>query len=513
MTTSYSIRLKARKKTLNWLHLALLMALLLSMLNPALTFASAEYQWQAFPKELKTKAGVRATKDTVFATGMAQAEKIRKDKAFELARKKSLLRAVQMVHIFSGCSHESLSLSEADYQIFMELFSPLVTDATIEGLQIVRQWETDDAAFTAVAVPADSAHSLSCPIESMEQAISFYIAAQSYSLEGLAFCLDNTDKYSTLYKKILVGTGRWFQARGLEELALCFLKSDARESSEPLVEDIALENRLHRADKLVNLARICIEKENWEDAVIYSQLALELIPTYAPAHLLIADYFEQTVDSPAMSIVSAKAALRSGTVYKDTLNRLVNYLAAGSDPEEEIYRYFLNQSKPVQREDYFTFSDDIPESWYSAFQCFKDDPLLNLVVVSLGNAVKSENGPPAPEYQEALGMFNQSESKENIERVIEKLMLACQKQPASAETYNLMGACFRYLGEYEVAIPFFWQALNLKPEFDMALVNLGLCCDAIGLKKSAEFYFENDAVRGSANGWVQSSYVKFNEEN
>ena len=59
-----------------------------------------------------------------------------------------------------------------------------------------------------------------------------------------------------------------------------------------------------------------------------------------------------------------------------------------------------------------------------------------------------------------------------------------------------------------MALPFFWQALKLKSDYDLALTNLALCCQELGLMKAAKYYIEYDSVKNSSNSWVQASYKK-----
>jgi hypothetical protein len=64
-----------------------------------------------------------------------------------------------------------------------------------------------------------------------------------------------------------------------------------------------------------------------------------------------------------------------------------------------------------------------------------------------------------------------------------------------------------------MALPFLWQALTLEPEYDYALTNLGLCCQDLGLMRSARFYFEQEVVKNSPSSWVQGCYARFHETN
>ena len=138
-----------------------------------------------------------------------------------------------------------------------------------------------------------------------------------------------------------------------------------------------------------------------------------------------------------------------------------------------------------------------------------DKPIPNLVAASLGRAVEGNPKSPNDKFGQAVEIFNRAKTDEDVSHVLDLLLSACDNQPASAKTYNLIGACYRHLGKYEMALPFLWQALTLEPEYDFALTNLALCCRSLGLEESARFYFEHDAVKNSKNKWVQESYAEF----
>jgi tetratricopeptide (TPR) repeat protein len=473
-------------------------------------YAKAGTKWADLPKLLKQNEGVQVKGDMVYATGMAVAKKgIRQDKAFEAARKKSLLRAMQIVNLFAGCSRESLNLAESEYQTFISLFAPTASKVRIKGLQVIRQWESGAAYYTAVAVSLDALPARVCPFDNMAQAVDTYIAFNGHSMEGLAFCLKHTSRYTALYNDILVRVGQQFRENRIEEIAGCFDGLFLQSTVSSSIADFVVENYMQRASRLVNQAQALSKKGKWADAIANVSTALQLVPTYGPAHLVIADYLSHMGLGSDLALPPIKAALRTGTVHKEALTRLVVSMEDASHPEAQIFRYLLDRSKPIQKDDFYTWADHLPDGWRKELKRFKDDPVLILVVVSLGNVVTEGSKPPAPEFHQAVGLFQQSSSNQDIERVIDLLIEASRKESASADTYNLMGACFRHLQKYELALPFFWQALNLKPEYDLALVNLGLCCQALKANQSAKFYFEHHAVVNSSNGWVRSSYEKF----
>jgi len=259
------------------------------------TAMAGEPKWQDVPEIIRTRSGTAQKENFLFATAVAGAENIRADKAHEIARKKSFLRALQMIQIASSCKDLIADFKPEEQLQFIQIFAPFAADAHIKGIRVIRQWEKKRLHYTTVAAPLAEINNISCG---------------------------------------------------------------------------------------------CLKK-----------------------------------------------------------------------------------------------------------------------------MIERKTAPPAPEYIHAVNLFNQAKTDEDVGRVIDLLLLACEKQPLSPETYNLIGACYRHLGKYEIALPFLWQALTFKPEYDFALVNLGLCCGKLGLMQAAEYYFGQEAVRESGNGWVRGCREKFNHEN
>jgi Tetratricopeptide repeat. len=139
-------------------------------------------------------------------------------------------------------------------------------------------------------------------------------------------------------------------------------------------------------------------------------------------------------------------------------------------------------------------------------------PIAYLVLKSEGRAIEGKCQTPGVEFKKSAALFGKAESDDDITETLKSLFAACEKRPNVAQTYNLIGACYRHLGRPEMAIPFFRQALYLNPEYDFALTNMGLCCQEAGLMKSAEYYFEQEAVRKSTNMWVRGRYDKFHKK-
>ena len=462
------------------------------------------------PEELQNGVWVIHRGDMIYATGMALVENIRPDKALELAQKKSLLRAMQMIHLFAGCPASKMGLQDHDYQQFLRLFAPMAASSRIEGAQIIRQWESDEAAYTAIAVPYAGLSASTCAFSSLEEIIEGYLGSGVASFDGLLFSLKHAPRYSLQNRAISEKIGSRFRKMRLPAIASIYDGIAESQVDAPAIAAIASENRIHRASRLVGKARNLMDQSQWEKALIHLSDALLLAPSHAPALLLAADCLHKLNGEIHLVIAPAKAALRTGTRQQEALVKLVDYLEAASDPEAPLFRHILNQSRQIDEEElHFVWSDFLPAGWLGDLQRFENDPLLSLVVGSLGNAINGVSRPPAEEFRQAAELFDRATRPEDIEEVIGLLMVAGRKQPYAAETYNLLGACFRNLKKYDLALPFLWQALNLKPEYDLALVNLALCSRALDVEKAADHYFSHLAVANSSNGWVKSSYENY----
>lgn len=77
---------------------------------------------------------------------------------------------------------------------------------------------------------------------------------------------------------------------------------------------------------------------------------------------------------------------------------------------------------------------------------------------------------------EALQAYNLARSflfRQKTQKAIESATLAIQLLPDFAEAYNLLGRCFRTLGDWKNALPNFEKAAQLKPDYGEAYRNLG----------------------------------------
>ena len=395
------------------------------------TAMAGEPKWQNVPEIIRTRPGTAQKGNFLFATGVAGAENIRADKAHEIARKKSFLRAIQMIQIASSCKDLIADLKPDEQLQFIQIFAPFAADDHIKGITVIRQWEKKRIHYTTLAAPLAEVSNIKCKFPDLSSAIFSYIVIDNPSISGLAFCLRHVPGHSSLNNKIKNRITKWFKDNDQKEFALC----------------------------------------------------------------------------------TTENGLQDGGCFKNALERKAAYLKALSCPEAEVYQFILSQYTAPPDTEYYAWSEIWPLAWKSEMKRLKDNPVSNLIVASFGHAVTGKPAPPAAEYIQAVNLFNRAKTDEDVGRVIDLLLLACEKQPLSPETYNLIGACYRHLRKYETALPFLRQALTLKPEYDFALVNLGLCCGKLGLMQAAEYYFGQEAVKKSGNAWVRGCREKFNHEN
>lgn len=469
--------------------------------------------WKDVPDHLRQGPGAQQKGEYFYATGMARPTVgVRPDITSEHAGKKSFLRAMQMFYMGASCSDILNRLSEKDRFLFFLIFAPIVESGEserIEGISVIRQWEKDQYHFTTVAVPVTAVQGLSCAFSDLPAAISRYLKLDKPSLKGLAFCLRYVPRYSKLYSTVRIRIGRWFIENGHKELALCFMPvPDSVVSGSP-VGTLVFQNRMYRSLQLTKKAEDQAGKRLWTESIANATLALKLTPACGQDFLVIADYFLVEYEEPILALCAVEKAMRDGTCFSKALKRKAAILKALGSPGAEVYEHLLSQCKSLPDWEYFLWSDALPETWESELKRFGDKPVVNLVVASLGQAVENDQKLPAGEFGRAAALFNEAKTDDDVSRVIDLLLAICEKHPTSAKVYNLIGACYRHLGKYEIALPFLWQALTIEPGYDYALTNLGLCCQSLKLKKAARFYFEHEAVRSSANRWVKESYVNF----
>jgi tetratricopeptide (TPR) repeat protein len=152
-----------------------------------------------------------------------------------------------------------------------------------------------------------------------------------------------------------------------------------------------------------------------------------------------------------------------------------------------------------------------PKPWTQGMQAHGYSQVVQQVLRSRGQVLCGPSQPTGPGYEQAVSKYSHAESDKELKLVLSKLFAALEANPCVPETCNLIGACYRHLERPTLALPFLWQALSLRPDFDLALTNLGLCCQELRLNKAARFYFEHQAVKQSPNTWVREQYAAFKQ--
>jgi len=472
------------------------------LFTPAL---AGEPGWRDVPQRLKQEDGAEYQGEFLYTTGMALVENsLRADKAHEMARKKSLLRALQLIHMISSCQELLTDLKLEERRQFVRLFAPQAPSIRVKGVTVIQQWAKDRAHFTAVAVPLSALEGLPCEYPDLLTAISRYSEFDQVSPAGLEFCLRHAQRYSLLSRTIKERAGRFYQKCDLKVLARCFLhKQDTDEGSSSL-ETFVLQNRLARAAQITGQAETLATQGKWEMALNLASKALDLVPSYSRTYLLLADYFLHELKMPTLALFAAEKALRDGTCLQMGLNTIVSCFEELDSPETEVFNFLFSQCQPRKKSSY-------PISWQPELDRLTDASIPYLIILSAGCAIEGESELPGEDFVRAATLFKKAKSDDDVRRALVLLLQACEKQPLSAKTYNLIGASYRHIGQPSVALPFLWQALKLEPEYDYALTNLGLCCSSLGLGKSERYYFEHDAVKSSTSKWVQESYARFYE--
>lgn len=463
--------------------------------------ASLSPGWDDIPDALKKTIGFEQRGDWFYITAASPIIISESGKSHELSRKKSLLRSMQLLRLSLTCGDLVAGLSSNQQKDFFVSFAPIAPNISIQGLITIRQWEVDNTYYTTIAAPVHSETEYSCNFSRMTEAVDAYLDQGDVSLDGLVFSLSQVSHYSNQRKIINNAIGKWYIEHDLRVLARPFMKSDISEKNVTELDLINFQNQLNRAEKLTLEAKQLADKGHWQEALEKVSEALDLVPTYSPAYLILADYFLTKEQQPFLALRAAETSMRDGTFFNEALSKMIASLKKLDSDEVEVYKSIQDLVNKSNDKKY-------PETWNAELDIFKKVVVPSLVIRSGGNAITGESQLADLQFNQAVALFGTAKSDDEILMVLALLMSASEKQPYSAETYNLIGACYRNLGRPVMALPFLWQALKLKPDYDLALTNLALCCQELGLMKAAKYYIDSDSVRNSSNSWVQASYQK-----
>lgn len=451
--------------------------------------------WNDVPKHLKNKGGVEQQDQWIFATGVAYINDIRPDKAHELARKKSMHHALQLLHVSLSCGELIKGLSENDIRTAYYTLSHIVSPISPQKISVIRQWEINNTSYTAVVVPKTSLSNIQCPFVNFSDAAAKLINQDDLSLEALALCLRQVPRHSIIARNI---QKKMTENHRYKPNILYHLQPVNREVTLP---QITFQMRLDLAEQETKKAKRLIKKKDFDSALNSLDFILTEVPSYTPALTLVSEYFSEA-NWPALALCAAENAQQGGTHFQETLNLKIKCLTALKSPEAKIYHFILSQAIKSSLSGY-------PAKFSPLLYSDIDLDFHYLILNSMGNAVMGQSQRPGMSHSLAIKLFNEATTDDDIQKTLTMLFKACQEKPYAAETYNLVGACYRLLDKPLHALPFLWAALAIQPGYDMALTNLGLCCQKLGVLKSAAFYFNHPAVQNSENAWIKDSYEQF----
>lgn len=460
--------------------------------------------WNDLPERLKLGPGSEIRGELLYVTAEVQAGPYRQDKAMDAARRKSFQRALQMIHLAGPCRDLSENVAKNDQDALLEILLPFMPSAHIQGLTVIRQWESDRASYTTVSVPLKTVKGIRCEVPDISTGIARYVKLNDVSLQGLEFCLAHASRYSQLNRGITNRIGRWYQDHNLPALARCFLP-DA-DSGPPLspLQGALFQDRLTKAARLAQRAEEVYREGKWETAVGLASSAIELVPTFSRAYLILARYFLEQEKRPSFALCAIERAYQDGSSFRASLGMELEILIKEKSPEAELFRYLITQTHVGP-------DGSCPEIWKREIERLNDLPVPCLVMASRGQLVREPGKRPGDRLAQAVDLYGKAQSKEEVQLALDLLLKNIQEEPQVALSHNLVGACYRHLNQPDLALPFLWQALRLEPDYDLALTNLALCCQSLGLTQSAGYYLGRKAVQNSTNPWVIRSVEEFHK--
>ena len=458
--------------------------------------------WNEVPKRLRLGPGSEIRGDFLYVTAVVRAGSYRQDKAMDAARRKSFQRSLQMVHLAGPCRELIEGVARNAQKGIVEILLPFMPSAHIQGLTVIRQWEADQAFYTTVSVPLKAVKGIRCEIADISTGIARYVRLNNVSLQGLEFCLNHASRYSSLNHAVRNRIGRWYQDRNLPVLARCFLSdADSGARLSPF-QAILFQDRLAKAALLTQKAEGLYREGKWETALDLASRALELVPTFSRTYLLLAKYFLEQEMRPAFALCPVEKAYQDASNFRAALVIELEILEKMESPEAELFRLLLTQTKDGPDGSY-------PGPWKKEIDRLHELLVPCLIMASRGQLVQGPPRRPGDRFAETVGLYEKAQSKEDVRLILNILLVIIQEEPHVGPAHNLAGACYIHLNRPGIALPFLWQALNLKPDYDLALTNLGLCCQNLGLMKSARYYFGHKAIQNSTDTWVERSVKMF----
>ncbi len=417
----------------------------------------------------------------------------RQDKASEIARKRALVNATRMAGMAAVCGRITGSLGQDRVRDFFLLLAPALPPVRLERMTVLRQWESGEGQYAMCAVPLSSAAGVSCPFPDLPSAISAYLHSNALSLRGVSLALGLTPRHSRLASSIKSRLGELLAGTGLESFPGRLTGYSQGQGGE-ILKLVLIGQRRMEAESMVVNARQAANNGHWPQALDLASRALSLYPACSYAYMLMAEYYMKKGRYP-VAIPFLERAMAVPGRDREALKLLVSCLKGCDSPEAQLYRLILSrtgQGRPV------------PQQWAdeAARLAGKGAQVSRLVLLSAGNALEGTGSQADHYFKKAITAYSQATGDGDVAKALDMLLVSRDRYPYCAEAYNLIGACYRNLGRPLLAIPFLLQALKLRPGYDMALVNLGICCRELGLEGATRYYFTHPEVTGSANKWV-----------
>ena len=133
--------------------------------------------------------------------------------------------------------------------------------------------------------------------------------------------------------------------------------------------------------------------------------------------------------------------------------------------------------------------------------------------------MKKENTPlslPKKQVDLVMGLY----SSDKIDETIDMIKALNEDYPNIPLLFNLLGACYNKLGQFDPAAQFFETAISLKPDYAEAFLNHGIVMREVGkldhaaksFKRAVEIlpnYFEYDPIPKWIDHWAFDYQIIF----
>ena len=108
-------------------------------------------------------------------------------------------------------------------------------------------------------------------------------------------------------------------------------------------------------------------------------------------------------------------------------------------------------------------------------------------VISIYSGAISPYGVRHAMYEPNFEIATQAYANEDFKKVIRLLLESIDINGISTQTLNLLGASYRFTGEYHRALPFLILCFREDPNTKYLIGNMALCLHALGFAKINEF--------------------------